>query len=291
MNKILITGATGHLGKEVVELLAEQSAESTIAALVRNPDKAELLKAKGVEIREGDYDDYDSLLRAFKGIDKLYFVSGSDIAHRTRQHENVVNAAKEAGVHHVVYTSFQRKNETASSPIAPVAEAHLKTEAWLKESGLAYTILKHTLYLDMLPMFMGEQVLESGVIYQPAGDGKAAMLTRHDMAEVAAAILTSEGHENKEYDITAGQAYSYGDIAAILSELAGKPIQYVSPSQEAFSKTLSERGVPAEAIGMSAGFAEAIKQGEFGKTSHDTETILGHQPTSLPDYLKQVYTS
>ena len=291
MNTILITGATGQLGSEVAALVAKRAGASSVAALVRDPSKAETKLPAGLDLRVGDYDDYDSLVKAFAGVNKLYFVSSSDVAHRVKQHQNVVKAAQEAGVSHVMYTSFQRQNETDSSPIAAVAEAHLKTEAWLKASGLSYTILKHTLYTDLIPMFIGEDVLDRGVIYQPAGQGKAAFLLRHDMAEAGAAVLTTEGHENKEYVIAANQAYSYADIASILSDITGKDISYVSPSKEEFTNTLSEQGVPDEIIGMSVGFAEAIKQGEFEGTSSAVETLTGRQPTSLPEYLKSVYTT
>lgn len=118
MSKILVTGATGGLGSAVVNFLLEKTAASNIAVLVRDSAKVEALKEKGVSIVVGDYSDIDSLIAAFQGIDKLYFVSGSDIQHRLLQQENVVKAAVAAGVKHVVYTSFQRKNETATSPIA-----------------------------------------------------------------------------------------------------------------------------------------------------------------------------
>lgn len=291
MKTVLVTGATGSLGKSVVTALLNKNAAIQLAVLVRDASKAEELKAKGVDVRVGNYDDPQSLVAAFKGIDTLYFVSGSDIVKRSLQHENVVKAAKEAGVKHVVYTSFMRKNETASSPIALVAEAHIKTEQWLKASGLTFTILKHNLYMDMLPMFMGEKVLETGIIYQPAGEGKTAFTLRDDMAEVAAHVLTSSGHENKEYDITAEDAYSYSDVAAILSQVTGKPIHYVSPSAEEFNKTLSDAGVPMEYIGLFASFSEAIKQGEFEKTSTTIAQLTGKKPTSLTEFLKTIYAT
>ena len=291
MNKILITGATGQLGKEVADALLKTVDPSAIAVLARDASKAADLKARGVEIRIGDYSDYTSLVNAFKGIDKLYFVSGSDIPSRVEQHRNVVKAAKEAGVKHVVYTSFQRKNETASSPIAMVAEGHLAAEEALKASGLTYTILKHGLYMDMLPVFMGDKVLESGLIYQPAGEGKTAYVTRRDFAEAGAAVLTGTGHENKVYEAYASKTYSYQDIARILSSLTGKEIAYVSPGTEEFIQTLTGAGVPMEFAGMFAGFAEAIKQGEFEDTSHFLEDVLGRKLTTAEEYLKQVYTA
>lgn len=289
MSKILVTGATGGLGSAVVNALLAKTEASNIAVLVRDAAKVETLKEKGVSVLVGDYSDFDSLVAAFQGIDKLYFVSGNDIHNRIPQQENVVKAAVAAGVKHVVYTSFQRKNETATSPIAFVAEGHLKTEEWLKASGLTYTILKHGLYTDILPMFVGEQVLETGVIYQPAGDGKTAFALRTDMAEAGANVLTSEGHENKIYDITGAKTYSYQDIANIISEITGKQIVYVSPSVEEFTKTLTEVGVPAEYIGLFAGFSRAIKEGEFDEVSSDLADLLGRTPVDAETFLQGVY--
>src|SRR5690606_12729824 len=121
------------------------------------------LKAKGINLKIGDYDNYLSLVEAFKGVDKLLLVSSSDVANRTQQHENAVNAAKEVGVKHILYTSSERKNETETSPIYFLGKSHLETERLIKESGLTYTIFRNNLYLEALPMFFGEQVLETGI--------------------------------------------------------------------------------------------------------------------------------
>lgn len=290
MSKLLITGATGQLGKEVLHRLIEKNGTTTLAALVRNPDKADDLKALGVDIRQGDYNDYASLVAAFEGVSKLYFVSGSDVQVRAQQHENVINAAKEAGVEHVVYTSFLRENETETSPIAALAEAHIKTEHWLKASGLTYTLLKHSIYLDFVPMFIGDQVTETGVLYFPAGEGKVGFVLRSDMAEVAAMVLTTEGHANQTYDITNEKAVSFGDIAAAISRTTGKDITYVSPSGADYIKTLTEAGVPMQYAGMFAGFGEAFRQGEFAQASTTIERLLGRKPVSMAQFIEQVYS-
>lgn len=291
MNKILITGATGHLGKAVINLLLKKTDASNLVALVRDTSKANDLKEKNIEIRQGNYKDYNSLISAFKGIDKLYFVSGNDdFENRASQHANVLNAAKETGVKHVIYTSFQRKNETETSPIALIADAHLKTEKLLKESGMAYTILQHGCYMDMLPVYMGEDVLEKSLIYLPAGNGKTAFALRNDLAEAGAIILTTTGHENKIYILTADKSYTYNDVAAMLSEIAVKNIAYVSPSPEEYKKTLSAAGVPMEYVQLISDFSEAIEQGEFAETSDELETLLKRKPTSLNDYLKSAYS-
>lgn len=290
MSRILVTGATGHLGTDAVNFLVDRMNPSDISILARNPAKAEELRAKGVDVRQGDYEDYESLVKAFQGIDKLYFIASNDLVNRLHQHENVVKAAVEAGVKHVVFTSFQRRSdEIGGSPIAALADVYIKTEQLLKESGLVYTIMKHALYADALPMFLGDKVLETGVIYQPSGDGKTSFTLRSDMAEAGAIVLTTPGHENKTYEIAANSSYSFHDIARILTEVTGKTISYVSPTPEEFQTTLLDAGVPKDYIGFLIGFAKAIQQGGFNFPGTALETLLGRKPVSLEEYLKGVY--
>lgn len=290
MNKILVTGATGHLGKATVNKLIEKVDAKNVAVMVRDAAKAEGLKELGVEIRVGDYDNYASLVSAFTGINKLFFVSGNEIASRLQQHENIVKAAKEAGVKHVIYTSFMRKNETETSPIAFVAASHIKAEEWLKESGMDYTFLRNGLYMDLLPWFMGEKVLETGTIYFPAGDGKTSFTLRDDMAAAGAAVLASEGHENKIYDISNTEAVSFANIASIVSEISSKQISHVSPTFDEFVATLVKAGVPVDMANFPAAFAEAIKQNEFSQTSNDIELLTGQKPTTVKQFLQTMYT-
>ena len=287
---ILVTGATGQLGTATINFLLSKIPAKEIAALARDEQKAQDLKAKGVEVRVGDYNDKASLIEAFRGVDKLFFVSASDVANRLKQHANVVYAAKEAGVKHIIYTSFTRKNETAASPLGILATSHIETDKMIRASGLTYTIMLNGLYADVLPMFFGEKVLETG-IFLPAGDGKAAYTTRNDIAEAAANILTTEGHKNKEYIITNTENYSLQDAAVILSDLSGKPVSYLDPSAETYTNTLSKAGVPAEYVGMFASFSEAIRQKEFETSGTDLQKLLGRTPVSLKDFLATVYFS
>ncbi len=288
---ILITGATGSLGKATINFLLEKGYQAqNIIALVRDEAKASDLKAQGVTIKIGDYDNYDSLLSAMAGVEKVLLISGSDLVKRSAQHESVVKAAKEAGVKHILYTSFQRKNESDSSPIAFVAKSHIDTENIVKHSGIAYTILRNNIYLDMLPIFLGEKVIETGVFF-PAGETKSAFASRSDMAEAIANILIGNGHENKEYDFSNTESVSFQDIADSLGSLTGKSVNYFSPDKEAYHQTLANAGVPAEYIGMFAGFAEAMKQGEFSETSTDLEKLLGRKPITAKEFLATIYAS
>jgi NAD(P)H dehydrogenase (quinone) len=288
MSNILVTGATGGLGRAVVDNLLKTVSPSDIAVLVRDPAKAADLQAQGIGVKQGDYNNYASLEAAFAGVDKLFLVSSNDIPNRVPQHTNAINAAKAAGVKHVVYTSFQRKTEDGSSAAAFVAEAHLATEKLLKESGLTYTILKNALYLEVLPLFMGP-VLETNTIYLPAGEGKVPYASRADMGAAGATVLTGTGHENQAYDFSNSASYSFHDIAKILSDLSGKSIQYVSPTAEEFGTQLAAAGVPAGAIEMTAGFCVAIEQGEFDFPASTLEKLLGRKPESAAQFLKAAY--
>jgi len=286
---ILVTGSTGHLGKAVINYLLKKVPANTIAALARDENKAADLKAKGVDVRMGTYNDYASLVSAFKGIDKLLLVSSNDMENRTRQQINTVNAAKEAGVQHILYTSVSIK-DIKHSAIAVVTESHDKTAEHIKASGLAYTLLNNNLYADVLPMFLGDKVLETGIFF-PAGNGKVPFATRDNMAAAAANILTSEGHENKEYAVSSDISYSFFDIADTLSELSGKQINYIDAPKDVYVETLTKAGVPEGYVSFFAGFAEAIKQNEFDLPNDTLETLIGKKPTSLKEYLQSTYFS
>ncbi|ASS50029.1 MAG: hypothetical protein A3D31_10680 [Candidatus Fluviicola riflensis] len=287
---ILVTGATGHFGKSTIDFLLKKGIHPTdIVALVRDEAKAEDLKAKGITTKIGDYDNYASLVEAFKGVDKLLLVSGNDIANRSKQQENAVKAAKESGVKHIYYTSFERNNETETSPIHFVAESHIATENTIKASGMIYTIFRNNLYLDILPMFFGEHVLESGVFF-PAGETKGAFASRLDMAEATANVIIGNEHENKEYAFSNTVNVSVSDVTTSLSEVVGKEINYVSPTTEIYMDTLTKAGVPNEYVGMFAGFSEAIKQGEFLVDKTDLENLLGRKPTTAKEFLQQTYS-
>ncbi len=289
---ILVTGATGQFGKSAIDFLLKNGiSSSNIVALVRDEEKANELKNQGVVLRIGDYDNYTSLVNAFKGVEKLLFVSGSDIIKLSTQHQNVVSAAKEAGVKHVVYTSFLGKDETETSPLWIVIESHLKTEAWLRESGLDYTILKNTLYMDFVPAFLGENVLKAGIIYLPADNGKVGAVLRSEMAEATTNILTSANHEGKTYNFTSHEAFSYHEVAQHLSEITGKQINYISPTADEYGQTLSGYGVPTDLIGLFTGFAVAQASGELEIVGSDLEQLLGRKPTSVKTFLSQVYST
>ena len=290
MEKILVTGATGKLGTEVVDLLLDKLNPEYLAVLVRDPSKAEHIKTKGVHVHQGDYNNYSSLVNAFQGIDKLYFISSNAMVDREEQHKNVIKAAVETKVKHIVYTSFQRKNED-DSPIRFITDVHVFTDKLIENSGLTYTILKHGLYADFIPILIGDKFIETGNIILPAGNGKAAFTLRSDLAAGAVEILTGKGHENKTYEFCAEKLYDISDIASMLTEIMGKTITYYSPTQEEFKDALTKAAVPSEFIALIAGCAEGIRQGEFNIIDNTLSKLLKRESTDMYTFLNNIYNN
>jgi NAD(P)H dehydrogenase (quinone) len=290
---ILVTGATGQFGYKAIDhLLKKGSHSSEISALVRDVEKAKSLAEKGLELRVGDYNDHGSLVNAFHGIDKLLLVSSNDrqgFENRARQHINVINAAKEAQVNHIVYTSFVRKPQFEDSAIAAFQDSHVQTEDALKESGINYTILQNGIYLEMIPVFAGDKVAETGTILFPAEAGKASFVLREDLAEAAAHVLSTEAHENKTYQLTNSQSITFYEIADALSIPLAKEVKYNSPSVDEFEMLLRKAGVPDLYIGMFTMWGSALAQGTMDVEDDTLCAFLGRKPTSMAQFMNQKY--
>lgn len=284
---ILVTGASGNLGKAVVSNLLNLIPAQQIAVLARDENKVAQLSAKGVKVVLGDYHNPSSLEKAFEGVSKLLLVSSSDFNGRLQQHKNAIDAAKKAGVKHILYTGVTIK-DVQQSPLKAFLEDHFLTEDYIKTTGIAYTFLRNNLYLDVIPMFAGEKAVNTGVFFA-SGDGKVAFASRTDLAEATAKILTTEGHENKVYHLSNTQSYSFANIATVLSELAEKEVAFTSPEPEAFATALQQFGLPEHIIGMSLGFAAGIKHNDFDLPSNELKNLLGREPKSLKTFLQEVY--
>lgn len=286
---ILVTGATGHLGNAAIQSLLKKGVPAhEVTALVRDENKAANLSEQGVQLKKGDYNDYDSLVDALKGVDKLFLISSNDVTADTLlQHKNVINAAKENGVQHIVYISQEIKDdETTAIPF--VIQVHRGTAEYIKASGIAYTIFNDTLYADSIGKFSGEAFLENGIFF-PAGDGKVPFVPRTDIGEAAAVVLTTPGHEYKTYAITGNNAYSFEDIAGFLTDITGKKVTYLKPDLHTYSDALINAGVPKEVVGFLGAFSTAIRNGEFDTQRSDLEQLLGRKPTELKEFLKITY--
>lgn len=285
---ILITGANGHIGSATIEFLLKKNPQTPIRALVRTEEKGAILKEKGVDIAIGDYFNYDSLLAAMKGVNTLLLVSSSSITGRYEQHANVIKAAKESGINHIVYTSVLK-----ASPQSKFSAGidHVKTEAVIKASGIPYTIMGNTYYADFLPMLLGD-FTNTGAIYYSAGNARVNFASRKDMADANAVVLSNpSNHKNKVYDITASVAYTFKDIAAMLADIVNKPIQYTEIPLEDLKNGMLQHGLPEDVAGMMLSIAETMKAGEFDYADDTLETLIGHKPLDLKDFLKTVYSS
>lgn len=283
MTKLLVTGATGHLGRQTIEFLRERTSTSRIVALARDPTALSDLAASGIEVRRGDYVDKASLVAAFAGVEKMLLVSAVAFTDRLAQHLNVIEAAKEAGVRHIVFTSIQRK---AVSPlvISMVTESDIATEEALKASGLNYTILYNALYLDALSMIMGDRATEDGVRV-PGGTAKGALVARRDLAEANAAIMAGTGHENQSYTLGGGRTASFADIAVALGNIAVKRVDYVDTPIDEYVAAKVALGFPPAAAGFLAEWAQAVAVGEYAEVSGDLERLIGRKPVDYVDFL------
>jgi NAD(P)H dehydrogenase (quinone) len=287
---LLVTGSTGHFGQSAIGFLLEKGLPATnISALARNREKAAFFKASGVNVIFGNYDDYDSMKRAFTGIDVLLFISGSEVEKRDKQHDNIIMAAAETGIRHIIYTSFERKNDRLDTPVASITRTHIETEKKILETGIRYTFLRNALYAEGLPLFLGENVVEKG-IYFPAGNGKVPFASITDMSESAANILLNpEDHANRSYRTVNLHNYSFYEIAAILGELTGRNVRYFCPSPEEFTESMLKAGLPEQTISGIVGWANGIKEGYFESDHSDMEMLLGRKPKDLKTILGKIY--
>jgi NAD(P)H dehydrogenase (quinone) len=284
---ILVTGATGQLGTAVVQNLLKKTPGNQIAALVRDKSKAADFKEQGVNIRVGNYDDPASLETSMQGIEKVLLIAGTDEANRVRQHQDVINAAKKAGVNGIAYTSRTLKDTGTMTNKLMIG--HFQTEDLLKDSGLAYAIFRNVLYMDAIPQFVGPNVLETGIIALPTGQGRVAFALRSEMGEALANWLLEGQCDNQIHKFTADRSWSFADIATTLSTLSGKEINYNAIGDSVFVDQLKARGTPEMMFDRILGFLTDIKNGQEDEVSPDLERWLGRKPASLEVGLKALF--
>jgi NAD(P)H dehydrogenase (quinone) len=283
---ILVTGASGQLGRIVVRHLLRNAPAANIAALVRDESKVTEFKDLGVNIRVGHYDDLGSLESAMQGVETVLLIAGTNEDSRVQQHQNVVDAAKKAGVHGIAYTSRTLKD--TSNVANKLMLGHFQTEDAIKASGLSYAIFRNVLYMDTIPNFVGEKVLETGISL-PAGQGQVAFAVRSDMGEAIANSLVAGGWNKTTYKLTGSEAYSFDDIAAALTQLSGREVKYTPADVSAFAAKMIERGVPEIVVGRVVGFMTDIKNGQEDEISPDLEQLLGRKPATLEEGLKVLF--
>jgi len=271
--KIGITGATGQLGRLVVKKLKQKVSADSIVALVRNTQIATEL---GVEVREFDYTKPEKLVHSLHGIDKLLLISSNQIGQRLTQHKAVIDAAKQAGVKQIVYTSILHAD---NSPMSLAAE-HLGTEQAIKASGLVYTFLRNGWYTENYAGSI-KGAIDAGAFIGCAGDGKISSAARVDYAEAAAVVLAGENHENKIYELAGDKAYTLAELAAEISAQAGKNIPYNNLTEAKYTEILTGFGLPQGIPEMLAESDTGASKGGLFDDSHELSSLIGRPTTPL----------
>jgi len=277
--KIGVTGATGQLGRLVVEKLKQKVAADSVVALVRNPEKAADL---GVETRPFDYTQPETLVTSLKGIDKLLLISGNEIGQRLPQHKAVIEAAKQAGVKQITYTSILHAD---SSPLGLAGE-HLGTEVAIKESGLTYTILRNGWYTENYTG-SAKGAVGAGAFIGNAGDGKIASAARIDYAEAAAVVLAGEGYENKTYELAGDEAYTLTELAAEISRQTGKIVPYNNLTETQYADILKSFGLPGGLAEMLADSDTGASKGGLFDDTKQISALIGRPTTPLAKVLAE----
>jgi NAD(P)H dehydrogenase (quinone) len=281
--KLLVTGATGKLGSEVVETLLKTVPSSQIAVSVRNPEKAEGLKAHGVDVRQGDFDHPETLDAAFAGIDRLLIISADgDNETRIHQHSNAVEAAARAGVKFIAYTSLANASESKMF----LAPPHQATEAAIIKTGIPYSFLRNNWYLENeIPSIQG--VGAGAPWVTSAGNGKVGWALHHEYAEAAAAVLAGEGHENTIYELS-GTLLSQEEFVSALSEVLGKEVSVHQVDDASYAEIMKGAGLPDFLIPFLVGIQEGIREGALEVESNDFEKLLGRPATPITEALRQI---
>ena len=281
--KLLITGATGKFGTKVMEILLKTVPAEHLAVSVRNPEKAEALCAQGVDVRQGDFDQPETLDAAFAGIDRLLLISADgDNETRIRQHANAVAAAERAGVSFIAYTSLANAQESKNL----FAPTHQATEADIVKTGIPYSFLRNNWYLEN--EISGIQGVLAGAPWvTSAGAGKVGWALQQDYAEAAAAVLSGDGHENTIYELS-GKVLTQEEIAAALGIVLGKEITVKQVDDATYADIMQAAGVPDFVIPILIEIQKSIRVGSLDVESNDFDKLLGRPATPINEALSQI---
>lgn len=278
---IIVTGASGQLGRLVIEVLLKKLPPSEIVAAVRNPDKIKDLGARGIQVRHADYDQPETLAKAIKQGEKLLMISASEVGRRALQHRRVIDAAKNAGASFIAYTSLLHAD---TSPL-PLAAEHKETEAMLKSSGIPFALLRNGWYTENYIAGI-PPALQYGVLLGSAEEGRIASAARADYAEAAAAVITSDNQAGKVYELAGDTSYTLAELAAEISRQSGKPVTYKNLPEAEYKATLIRAGLPeAVATLVSESDVGASKGGLFDD-SRQLSALIGRPTTPLTPLVK-----
>lgn len=278
---IVVTGASGQLGRLVIQgLLRKMPAESIVAA-VRNPERVSDLAARGVQVRQADYDQPASLEKAFEGAEKLLLISSSEVGRRVQQHRAAIDAAKRAGVKLLAYTSVLRAD---TSPL-PLAAEHKETEALLASSGLPFVLLRNGWYTENYLASM-PVALQHGIVLGSAGDGRIASAARADFAEAAVAVLTRDNQAGHVYELAGDESYTLSALAAEIARQSGKAVAYQNLPQADFKAALVGAGLPEGLATLLAESDVGASRGGLFDNTHQLSQLIGRPTTPLATLVK-----
>ncbi|WP_214802180.1 MULTISPECIES: SDR family oxidoreductase [unclassified Exiguobacterium] len=284
--KYLVTGATGKLGSKIVDVLLKSVPASELAVSVRNPEKAEALKAKGVDVRHGDFDQPETLDEAFKGVERLLIISADgDNDTRIRQHANAVEAAERAGVSFIAYTSLADATESQNLMAPP----HVETEGAIERTGIPHAFLRNNWYLENeLGSIQG--VLAGAPWVTAARDGKVGWALQEDYAEAIANVLMADDFEQDIFELS-GPLHTQAELVEALSEVLGREVTLQEVSNDAYAGVMRGAGVPEGAIPIVVGIQDSIRNGSLEVESNDFELVLGRPVTPLKEALQKLVST
>lgn len=276
---IAITGATGNLGRLVVnDLLDRKVSTSEIVAAVRSPEKASDLAERGVEVREADYTEPDTLDAAFDGVDRLLLISSPAVGERLAHHQHVVDAAAANDVGVLAYTSMLHAD---TSPLK-LATEHRETEEYIRDSGLPFTFLRNGWYIENYTEQL-DQALEQGAFIGCGGDGRISAASRADYAAAAATVLTDEGHEGETYELGGEEAFTMDELAKVVSEQSGTEVVYRDLPPENYTQALVEAGLPEAQAAVFADADQGVAEGHLYTESDDLRRLIGRPTTPMSE--------
>lgn len=279
---IIVTGASGQLGRLVIEVLLKILPASEIVAAVRNPEKVADLAARGVQVRQADYDQPASLASAFKGANKLLLISASEVGRRVPQHRAVIDAAKAAGIGLLAYTSILHAD---TSPL-PLAAEHKETESLIRASGLPAVILRNSWYTENYLAGI-PAALQYGVLLGSAGAGKVASAARADYAEAAAAVLTQVNQAGRIYELAGDEAYTLDELAGEIAQQSGKAVAYQNLPESEFKAALLGAGLPDGLATLLAESDVGAAQGGLFDDSRQLSQLIGRPTTPLAELVRR----
>lgn len=297
MTRIVVTGASGNYGRAFTDALIAKGRAQDLILITRTPEKLTDRVAQGCEVRYGDFDKPETLQAAVTGADKMLLISGTRVGARVVQHKAAIDAAAKAGVKHIAYTSFIGIDDPANP--AEVRHDHIETEQLIRGSGMAWTMLRDAHYADAMILMAGPGVMQSGQWISNAGAGLEAMVWRDDCVAAAVAVMTSEGHEGQTYNITGPELQTFEEVTAILSEVTGKSISYVSVDDEQQYAMFDAMGIPRRPVDdQTVGglpwnsddmvtFGQAIREGFLEICSGDVEKLTGRPARSVRQMIEE----